>query len=94
MCTDAVTQLHVRIQVRHEEHTTIEALLLNHPQPSVQRTQKDERRFVSDMSPPILTRGVVPLSVQQLEGATDFIVPIFRNVASLEVHEIHEIDIA
>ena len=35
MRTDAVTQLHVRIQVRHEEHTAIKALLLNHPQPSV-----------------------------------------------------------
>ena len=42
MRTDAVTDLDVRIQVRHEKHTAIQAFLLNHPQPTVQGAQQDE----------------------------------------------------
>ena len=54
MGTDAITQLHVRIEVWHEEQASVETLLLDHTQQTVQRAQEDERRLVHHMASPVL----------------------------------------
>ena len=54
MSTDAITQFHVRIEVRHEEQASIETLLLDHSQQAVQGAQENERRFVHHMASPVL----------------------------------------
>ena len=93
MGTDAITQLHVRIEVWHEEQASVETLLLDHTQQAVQRAQEDERRLVHHMASPVLAWRVVPSSIQELEGTSYFVVPSFGQVASLEVGKIHEVDI-
>ena len=42
MGADAISQLHIRIEVRHKEYAPIQSFLLNHPQPTVEGTQQDE----------------------------------------------------
>ena len=43
MGTDAITQLHVRIEVWHEKQASVETFLLDHTQQAVQGAQEDER---------------------------------------------------
>ena len=93
MCADAITQFYIRFQAWHIQYAGVQALLLNHAQEAVERTKKDERRLVGYMASPILTRGVEPVSVEQLECTADFVVPSFRNVPAREVNEINKIHI-
>ena len=93
MGTDAIAQFYVRIEMWHEEQASVETLLLDHTQQAVQGAQEDERRLVYHMASPVLARRVVPSSIQELESTSYFVVPSFREVASLKVGKVHEVDI-
>ena len=93
MRTDAITQLDLRFQVRHKQNASIQTLVLNHAQPSVQGTQQDKRRLIGDMASPIPTGGVEPLPVQKLEGTSYFIVPSFRDIAPAEIDIIDKVNV-
>lgn len=41
--TDAIPQLDIRMEVRHEKGASIQTFVLYHPQPTVEGTQDDER---------------------------------------------------
>ena len=93
VCANAIPHFDVRSEMGHEEDAAIKALVLDHAEPFVERTEQDERRLISKVSAHIVSRGVVPVLVQQLEGSANIIIPSFGEVASGKVGKVHEVNV-
>ena len=88
---DAIAHFQIGAEVVHCQQIEVKTFVLHMVGVFNQVSEQEEGSLVCDVSPDIVVGGVVPLSVQGLEHAADFVVPAFRQVAFPEVGEIHEV---